>query len=268
MRRLSHRGSGRLGHSGRCRGGCHALGAPSDPRAATLSHRCGHRRQAAGGAHLGDRAEPPDRLCLRRPSPNLRCRRNGAPRASAPRSRPVDHDRAPTCARQRGGPPGVLRRWHILRRYHSAQPRAADDRHNCGVADGCRRCQVGGTVNRREAGFTVVEVVVAFAIAAIVLGGLYSLMTGALRGEATTVVREHALVAARGHLESIGIEELLAAGETMGVYATGVPWRLTISPVETHSYRGQAFRIVLEPLNATGKPLVRLETFKLAPRAN
>jgi prepilin-type N-terminal cleavage/methylation domain-containing protein len=126
---------------------------------------------------------------------------------------------------------------------------------------------VGGIVNRREAGFTLVEVVVAFAIAAMVLGGLYALMAGALRGEAGAVARDQAVAAARAHLEAIGIEQPLAAGETTGVYATGVPWRLAIEPVETRSYRGRAFRIVLEPLDPTGKPLARFETFKLVPRA-
>jgi prepilin-type N-terminal cleavage/methylation domain-containing protein len=127
---------------------------------------------------------------------------------------------------------------------------------------------MGGAVSRREAGFTLVEVVVAFAIVAMVLAGLYSLMAGALRGEAGAAVRNQALAAARAHLESIGIEQPLTAGETTGVYATGVPWRLAIEPVETLSYRGQAFRVVLEPLSPTGKPLARFETFKLVPRTN
>jgi general secretion pathway protein I len=123
-------------------------------------------------------------------------------------------------------------------------------------------------VTRREAGFTLVEVVVAFAIAAVVLGALYTLMAGALRGEGGAAARDQALAVARAHLEAIGIEQPLAAGETTGVYPNGVPWRLAIEPVETPSYRGQAFRIVLEPLSATGKPLARLETFRLVPRAN
>jgi hypothetical protein len=87
-------------------------------------------------------------------------------------------------------------------------------------------------------------------------------------GEAGAMARDQALAAARAHLASIGIEQPLAAGETAGVYDTGVPWRLAIEPFETLSSRGQAFRIVREPLGPTGKPLARFETFKLAPRAN
>lgn len=120
-------------------------------------------------------------------------------------------------------------------------------------------------MSRREAGFTLVEVVVAFAIAAMVLGGLYTLMGGALRGEARATARDQALAAARAHLEAIGIEEPLAPGRTTGVYTTGVPWRLSIEPVKTLSHTGRAFRIVLEPLGPKGRPLARLETFKLVP---
>ena len=123
-------------------------------------------------------------------------------------------------------------------------------------------------MRQREAGFTLVEVLVAFAIVAMVLAGLYQLIAGAFRGEARAKVHEQALALARAHLAAIGIEQPLAPGETTGVYATGFAWRLTVEPVETLSYKGRAFRIVLEPLDRTGKPLARLETFKLAPRAN
>jgi general secretion pathway protein I len=123
-------------------------------------------------------------------------------------------------------------------------------------------------MKQREAGFTLVEVVVAFAIVALVLGGLYHLMADALRGETRAKVNEQALALASAHLEAIGIDRALEPGDTTGVYATGLAWRLTIEPIETLSYRGQAFRIVLEPLDRSGKPLLRLETFKLVSRTN
>jgi hypothetical protein len=64
-------------------------------------------------------------------------------------------------------------------------------------------------------------------------------------------------------LEAIGIEEPLRPGERSGTYATGVVWRLTVEPTGTASSRGRAFRVLLEALDAGGKPLLRLETFKL-----
>jgi general secretion pathway protein I len=116
---------------------------------------------------------------------------------------------------------------------------------------------------RREAGFTLVEVVVAFAIVTIILAALYQAIAGAWRGYARTQLREQALALARTHLEAIGIEEPLQPGERTGTYATGLAWRLTVEPAGTASSRGRALRIVLEALDPGGKPLLRLETFKL-----
>ena len=116
---------------------------------------------------------------------------------------------------------------------------------------------------RREAGFTLVEAVVAFAIVTIILAALYEAIAGAWRGYARTQIREQALALARAHLEVIGIEELLQPGERTGTYATGLAWRLTVEPVGTASSRGRAFRIVLEALDPGERPLLRLETFKL-----
>jgi hypothetical protein len=47
-----------------------------------------------------------------------------------------------------------------------------------------------------------------------------------------------------------------------------VVWHLTVEPAETTSYKGRAFRILLESLDGGGKPLLRLETFKLDLRTN
>jgi len=120
-----------------------------------------------------------------------------------------------------------------------------------------------------EAGFTLVEVVVAFAIVSLVLGGLYQAMAGAWHGVARTQVREQALALARAHLEAIGVEQPATPGMTAGTYATaGIAWRLAVEPIETRGYKGRAVRIVLETLDQAGNPLVRLETFKLGPRPN
>jgi len=122
-------------------------------------------------------------------------------------------------------------------------------------------------MRRHDAGFTLVEVIVAFAIVTMVLAALYYSIGGAYRGYAQAQVREQTLALARTHLDVIGIEEPLQPGESSGTYATGVAWRLTVEPVETASYRGRAFRILLQTLDAGGHPLVGLETFKVDARA-
>jgi type II secretion system protein I len=118
-------------------------------------------------------------------------------------------------------------------------------------------------MRRREAGFTLVEVVVAFAIVTVILAALYQAIAGAYRGYARTQLREQTLALLRAQLEAVGSEEPLQPGERSGTYATGVAWRLTVEPTETASYRGRAFRILLEALDPGGKSLLRLETFKL-----
>ena len=119
---------------------------------------------------------------------------------------------------------------------------------------------------RDEAGFTLVEVVVAFAVVVLVLASIYHAVAGAYRGEARAQVRYQALAQTRAHLEAIGIEQPFDLGETTGTYVTGMAWRLTVTPVEALAHKGQAFRLVLEPLDHGGHPLLRLETFKLRPR--
>jgi general secretion pathway protein I len=118
-------------------------------------------------------------------------------------------------------------------------------------------------MRRREAGFTLVEVVVAFAIVTIILAALYQAIAGAYRGYARIQLREQALALVRAQLEAVGSEEPLQPGERTGTYATGVAWRLTVEPAETASSRGRAFRVVLEALDPKGKSLLKLETFKL-----
>jgi general secretion pathway protein I len=118
-------------------------------------------------------------------------------------------------------------------------------------------------MRHREAGFTLIEVVVAFAIVTVILAALYQAIAGAYRGYARTQLREQTLALLRAQVEAVGSEKPLQPGERTGTYATGVAWRLTVEPTETASSRGRAFRVVLEALDPGGKSLLKLETFKL-----
>jgi prepilin-type N-terminal cleavage/methylation domain-containing protein len=118
-------------------------------------------------------------------------------------------------------------------------------------------------MRRSEAGFTLIEVIVALVVVTIILAALYQAIAGAWRGFARTRVREETLALARAQLEAIGVEKPLQPGERSGTYATGIAWRLTVEPAGTASSRGRAFRVLLEALDTGGKPLLRLETFKL-----
>jgi len=123
-------------------------------------------------------------------------------------------------------------------------------------------------MKRGEAGFTLVEVLVAFAILSMALAGLYQALAGAHRGDARTKTYMQALAFARAHLETVGMEPPPAAGQSSGVYAEGLAWRLSVERAGAGGRKGQAFRVVLEALDKAGKPLLRLETFRLGPREN
>lgn len=81
----------------------------------------------------------------------------------------------------------------------------------------------------REAGFTLMEVLVAFAILSISLAAILQIFSGGLRNAA---VADRALVAL-GHAESLlasaGIERPLAEGERTGQLSDGMTWRESIA---------------------------------------
>jgi general secretion pathway protein I len=82
--------------------------------------------------------------------------------------------------------------------------------------------------NSRAQGFTLLEVLVAFIILALVMGALLQIFSGGLR--TTEIARNHAVGAllAESKLAAIGIEEPLVAGERTGTFDNGYRWRYSI----------------------------------------
>ncbi|HZT89849.1 MAG TPA: prepilin-type N-terminal cleavage/methylation domain-containing protein [Stellaceae bacterium] len=64
----------------------------------------------------------------------------------------------------------------------------------------------------RSGGFTLIELVVAFAIAAMALAAVYEASSGGLRAGAAAGQYSRALLLARSALEAAGVEAPLAAG--------------------------------------------------------
>ena len=86
---------------------------------------------------------------------------------------------------------------------------------------------------RAEAGgFTLLEVLVAFAIAAIALAALFQAATGGLRAVATSGQYEQALARARSRIAAVGAGALVA-GTQSGQDAEGFSWRVRIAPLAT-----------------------------------
>lgn len=84
----------------------------------------------------------------------------------------------------------------------------------------------------RQRGFTLLEVLIAFIIAALALGVMFDSALGGLRATETASHYEEAVSLARSHLASAGIGPL-AGRELAGDDGRGFHWALQIRPVGT-----------------------------------
>jgi general secretion pathway protein I len=82
-----------------------------------------------------------------------------------------------------------------------------------------------------EAGFTLLEVVVALAIAALALVGLFQAGSGGLFAADTAARAEEAVQRAQSHLAAIGRDAALVAGQSAGDDGGGYRWRLRVQPM-------------------------------------
>lgn len=89
---------------------------------------------------------------------------------------------------------------------------------------------VGTGRDHREAGFTLVEVLVAFAILSIVLLALFSGLSTALFGDRRAEFTRSALRLAKDELETAGVDKPLTPGVAIGRFANGMEWRLSVQP--------------------------------------
>lgn len=84
----------------------------------------------------------------------------------------------------------------------------------------------------RAAGFTLIEVLVAFAIAAMGLAALMQVFATGLRSAATSEEYARATMLAETRLAGIGVEQAVDPGETFGAYDNGYRWRVVITPYD------------------------------------
>jgi general secretion pathway protein I len=85
-------------------------------------------------------------------------------------------------------------------------------------------------IDERKAGFTLVEVLVAFAILSIVLLALFSGLSTALFGDRRAQFTRIALTMAKAKLETVGIDSPLTPGVTVGRFENGMEWRQSVRP--------------------------------------
>ncbi|MEK9944677.1 MAG: prepilin-type N-terminal cleavage/methylation domain-containing protein [Alphaproteobacteria bacterium] len=83
---------------------------------------------------------------------------------------------------------------------------------------------------RPDAGFTLVEVVVAFVVAALVMVAALRLFGGAFDGSARAERLTRALIAAESTMDSIGTAIPLEIGTQRGTVQPGLSWQATVAP--------------------------------------
>lgn len=121
---------------------------------------------------------------------------------------------------------------------------------------------------RRPPGFTLLEALIAFAIAAMALAALTQAAAGGLRSSLVAAHTEQALSRAKSRLTAAALAPV--AGEQSGDDGGGFSWRTLVRPAET-GRRAGASRAILYDIAAEvswtmdgGARRVALDTLRLA----
>ncbi|MCG8504410.1 MAG: prepilin-type N-terminal cleavage/methylation domain-containing protein [Sphingomonadales bacterium] len=121
-----------------------------------------------------------------------------------------------------------------------------------------------------EQGFTLVEVLVAFAILALSLTVLYQLFGDSIGQTKRSDVRREALLIARSKLAEVSTLRPIVLGETTGDAGAEFTWQARIRPSdqadEDRSSAWQLYdiEVAVRATGATSAPLVTLKTQRLA----
>jgi general secretion pathway protein I len=134
-------------------------------------------------------------------------------------------------------------------------------------------------VYQSSKGFSLLEVLVAFVILALVLGVLMQIFSGGLRNTKRAGEYQQAMLLAQSKLEGIGIETALEEGVSSGDFDDIYHWKLEISPYQDEQVSAPGPKsIVLVKLlqvdlsvewpGRDKNRVVRLKTLRLASQAD
>lgn len=121
-----------------------------------------------------------------------------------------------------------------------------------------------------QCGFTVLEAVVAVAIASLVLTALLSAEMGAYRAARRIKLQQAALPRAQTHLDHVASDGKIEEGSSSGVYDNGMRWTLSVRALAKGDGAAAAllpFWVTLATYDSWGKPLLQLDTAKMARSA-
>jgi len=90
----------------------------------------------------------------------------------------------------------------------------------------------------RQRGFTLVEVMAAFAIFAVLFGVTLQILSTAISNTRRSGDFTQAALMAQGHLDMVGIEGLPEPGISSGNYDDRYSWELVIEPYQIQDDRG------------------------------
>jgi general secretion pathway protein I len=126
------------------------------------------------------------------------------------------------------------------------------------------------SMRRRQRGFTLIEVVVAFAILALSLGALYESFGGSLRRATSASKRELAALRAESLLAEFRGSAGLAPQRRSGHDADGNEWRITSKPypaelAERSAWVAEAVTVEVSWGKSAGRA-VKFETIELLRR--
>jgi general secretion pathway protein I len=100
----------------------------------------------------------------------------------------------------------------------------------------------------RQSGFTLIEVLVAFAVFALSIGAIYEVFADASRQSARTSVRNRNLLTAQSMLSAQRVRPAPWDAHRMGQTEDGESWEITVVPVEAgtdENSRWKAYEIAV-----------------------
>jgi len=123
---------------------------------------------------------------------------------------------------------------------------------------------------KRNSGFTLIEVLIAFAILALVLGVVFRTISSGLSHERTARLATARVLEARSILDQVGINIPLEEGLIEGRLATGEVWTLTVSlyePAANDENPAGTINAYLAELSVEGEDgrILHLKTLNLGP---
>ena len=119
---------------------------------------------------------------------------------------------------------------------------------------------------RSDAGFTLIEVLVAFAIVSLCLASLYSALAAHSSQIAVTDMHRQTLAFARTHLDSFSETVPAEGGARTGRYPNGMRWQLSARSISTTGSAESAARpyfVGLEVFDRSGHSVLVLNSIKM-----